>query len=43
VPKKPTKEEGDKPAHLTIEQWAAYCIAEEFKYSTVFKRYIYIC
>jgi hypothetical protein len=41
VPKKPAEEEGDKPAYLTMEQWAVYCIAEEHKYSTAFKRYIY--
>jgi hypothetical protein len=40
TPKKPTQEEGDKPAHLTTEEWAAFNRAEEFKYSTAFKRYI---
>jgi hypothetical protein len=41
VPMKLTEEEGDKPAHLTKEQWAAFNIAEDFKYSTVFERYIW--
>jgi hypothetical protein len=38
--KKPTKVEGDKPAHLTTEEWAAFNIAEEHKYTMAFKRYI---
>jgi hypothetical protein len=40
TPKKPTEEEKDKPAHLTMEEWAAFNIAEEHKYTTVFERYI---
>ena len=40
VPKKPLAQDEDKPAHLTIEEWAAFNIAEEFKSSTTFKRYI---
>jgi hypothetical protein len=28
VPKKPAEEEGDKPAHFTIEEWAVFNIAE---------------
>jgi hypothetical protein len=38
--KKPTKEEGGIPANITIESWAAFNIANEFKYSTMFKSYI---
>jgi hypothetical protein len=38
--KKPAEEEGDRPAHLTTEEWVAFNIAEEHKYTTVFKRYI---
>jgi hypothetical protein len=34
VPKKPAEEEGDKPAHLTTEEWAAFNIAKEHKYTT---------
>jgi hypothetical protein len=40
TPKKPIEEEGDKPAHLITEKWAAFNIAEEHKYTAAFKRYI---
>ena len=40
MPKKPLAQDEDKPAHLTIEEWAAFNIAEEFESSTTFKRYI---
>jgi hypothetical protein len=40
MPKKPLAQDEDKPAHLTIEEWAAFNIAEEFKSSTTFKRSI---
>jgi hypothetical protein len=40
TPKKPTEEEGDKPAHLITEEWAAFNIAEEHKYTAAFERYI---
>ena len=38
APKKPTDEADDKPAHLTIEEWAASCIAEDFTCTTAFDR-----
>jgi hypothetical protein len=40
APKKPAEEEGDKPAHLTTDEWAAFNIAEEHKYIMAFERYI---
>ena len=39
APKKPIVEVEDKPAHVTIEEWAAYKIAEDFKYTMAFDRY----
>jgi hypothetical protein len=38
--KKHTEEEGDKPAHLTTEEWAVLNVAEEHKYTMAFQRYI---
>jgi len=40
APKKPTEQDEGKPNHLTTEEWAAFNIAEEYKYSTTFERYI---
>ena len=37
-PPAPTDEADDKPAHLTTEEWAASCIAEDFTYTTAFDR-----
>ena len=39
APKKQTDIYPDKPAHATIEQWAASNIVEDFKYTTAFNRY----
>jgi hypothetical protein len=41
APNKPTEEEGDKPAHLTMEEWAAFNIAKEHMYTMMFQRYIW--
>jgi hypothetical protein len=34
------QKEGDKPTHLTMEEWAALNIAEERTYTMAFERYI---
>jgi len=36
--KKPTEQDEGKPDHLTTEEWAAFNIAEKYKYSTTFER-----
>lgn len=38
----PTEEDDSRPAHVTVEAWAAFKIAEDkqYKYSTTFERYM---
>jgi len=38
APKMPTEEVDNKLAHITIEEWATFNIAGDFKYTTVFER-----
>jgi hypothetical protein len=40
APKKPSEEAGGRPENITPESWAAFNIANEFRYSMTFERYI---